>query len=68
MAEVTSGKNLAVVIVLDQAEADSLAGLLHRFADDDAIYGDPRLWELYEALVPTEYEASVPFYPVGGAA
>jgi hypothetical protein len=53
MAEVTSGKNLTV-IVLEQHEADALAGMLHRWADDDTIEGDPRLWELYNALVPTE--------------
>ena len=53
MAEVTSGTNLAV-IVLKQYEADALAGLLHRWANDDTIDGDPRLWELYNAMVPTD--------------
>lgn len=64
MADVTSGTNLTV-IVLDPREADALAGLLHRWADDDAIDGDPRLWELYNAMVPTEEDEPVPFYPTG---
>lgn len=67
MAEVTSGKNLTV-IVLEQQEADALAGLLHRWANDDAIDGDPRLYGLYDALVPTDEDEPVPFYPAGGAA
>jgi hypothetical protein len=53
MAEVTSGKNLTV-IVLDEWEASALAGMLHYYANDDAIDGEPRLWGLYDALVPTE--------------
>lgn len=62
MAEVTSGRNLTV-IVLEQHEADALAGMLHRWADDDTIEGDPRLWELYNALVPTdEDDEPVPFH------
>lgn len=77
MAEVTSGKNLTV-IVLDEREAGALALLLHNYAGDDAIDGDPRLWELYNALVPTDEQEDdfaaiadglpVDYYPVGGAA
>ena len=53
MAEVTSGTDLTV-IVLNRWEADELAGLLHRHAGDDTIDGFRRLYELYDALVPTE--------------
>ena len=53
MAEVTSGRDLTV-LVLNQSEASALAGMLHYYANDDAIDGDPRLWSVYEALVPTD--------------
>ena len=53
MAEVTSGTNLTV-IVLSEWEAGALAGMLHYYADNEAIDGDPRLWSLYDALVPTD--------------
>ena len=55
MAEVTSGKDLTV-IVLDEAEASELAGLLHEHYWDELKadqYGWP-LQELYDALVPAE--------------
>ena len=52
MAEVTSGRNLTILI-LNEVEARALAGLLHYYANDDAIDGDPRLWSVYDALVPT---------------
>ena len=53
MAEVTSGINLTV-IVLSEWEASALAGMLHYYANDEAIDGDTRLWSLYDALVPTD--------------
>ena len=54
MAEVTSGTDLTV-IVLNQAEAHALARLLHATADGNGDPGgEPRLWQLYDALVPTE--------------
>lgn len=55
MAEVTSGKNLTVV-VLDEAEASELAGLLHEYYFD-SLKADETGWplqELYDAFVPTE--------------
>lgn len=53
MADVTSGRRLTV-IVLDEYETDALARLLHHTADKNGDPGgEPKLWELYEALVPT---------------
>lgn len=55
MAEVTSGKDLTVV-VLDEAEASELAGILHEYYWD-TLKADETGWplqELYDALVPTE--------------
>jgi len=57
MAEVTSGKDLTVV-VLDQREIDELAGLLHEYYFD-VLKADETGWplqELYDALVPTDEE------------
>lgn len=55
MAEVTSGTNLTV-IVLDEAEANELAGILHEYYFDDLGADDNGwpLYGLYDALVPTE--------------
>lgn len=55
MAEVTSGTNLTV-IVLDEAEVNELAGILHEYYFDDLKADDNgwSLYELYNALVPTE--------------
>lgn len=66
MAEVTSGMRLTV-LVLQQHEADALAGLLHRWADDDTIDGDPNLWELYNAMVPCEDDEPIDYVPVARA-
>jgi hypothetical protein len=55
MAEVTSGKDLTVV-VLDERESNELAGLLHEYYFD-VLKADQNGWplqELYDALVPTE--------------
>jgi hypothetical protein len=52
MAEVTSGTDLTV-IVLGKDESDALARLLHSEAADEDVAGEPALYELYEALVPT---------------
>jgi len=55
MAEVTSGKDLTV-IVLRQHEVNELAGLLHEYYFD-VLKADQCGWplqELYDALVPTD--------------
>jgi hypothetical protein len=55
MAEVTSGKDLTVV-VLDEAETSELAGILHQYYWE-YLHADEIGWplqELYDALVPTE--------------
>ena len=55
MAEVTSGKNLTV-LVLNEREANELTGLLHEYYWD-TLKADQYGWylqELYDALVPTE--------------
>ncbi len=55
MAEVNSGTNLTV-IVLDEREVNELAGILHGYYFDD-LRADNNGWplyELYDALVPTE--------------
>lgn len=60
MAEVTSGKDLTVV-VLDEREAGELAGLLHEYYWD-VLKADQCGWplqELYDALVPTDDDEEV---------
>lgn len=55
MAEVTSGKNLTVVVLMEE-EANELAGILHEYYWD-TLKADETGWplqELYDALVPTE--------------
>jgi hypothetical protein len=55
VAEVTSGKDLTV-LVLRQHEVDELAGLLHEYYFD-VLRADNNGWplyELYDALVPTD--------------
>jgi hypothetical protein len=55
MAEVTSGRDLTVV-VLDEREVSELAGLLHEYYWE-TLKADETGWplqELYDALVPTE--------------
>jgi hypothetical protein len=67
MAEVTSGRRLTV-IVLDEVEAHALARLLHATADKNGDPGgEPRLWELYDALVPTEDDRPIDYVPVARA-
>ena len=55
MAEVTSGRDL-VVIVMDQDEADMLAIVLHEMMTDEGrvLVDEGPLYSLYNALVPTE--------------
>jgi len=62
MAEVTSGNNLTV-IVLDEAEASELAGLLHDYYFDymKADNYGWRLYELYDALVPTDDDEPIDY-------
>ena len=55
MAEMTSGKDLTV-LVLNEREAGELAGILHEYYFD-VLKADETGWplqELYDALVPTE--------------
>ena len=68
MAEVTSGKNLTV-IVLDEAEIRELAGVLHNYYFDymKADNYGWRLYELYDALVPTEDDELIDYVPVARA-
>lgn len=55
MAEVTSGRQLTV-IVLDADEADYLALALHNMMTDEGrvLVDEGPLYSLYNALVPTE--------------
>lgn len=57
MAEVTSGKNLTV-IVLDQDEADYLALALHAMMTEEGrvLIDEGPLFSLYNALVPVDME------------
>jgi hypothetical protein len=60
MAEVTSGKNLTV-LVLDELEINELAGILHEWYFD-VLKADECGWplqELYDALVPTDDDEGV---------
>lgn len=54
MAEVTSGKNLTVII-LDEDEADYLAMILHGMMTEEGrvLVDEGLLYSLYDALVPT---------------
>ena len=66
MAEVTSGDKLTVIVLKDH-ESRELAGVLHEYYFDylNADNNGWPLYELYDALVPTEDDEPIDYVPTG---